>query len=121
MMKTLGCSLAGLGAQGSPLGRSHLDVQVGSSINQHLDHGFIPSSTGVHQWRHALCEANAHARLSANRAWGHVLHRCLPWEPDRGLLLDQLLIWDNPGSCARQEGLGLPLPGSGDIGHLNDE
>lgn len=67
MMKTLGCSLSGLGAQCSPLGLSHLDVQVGSGINQHLDHGFIPSSTGIHQRRHTLSEANADAKLSGNR------------------------------------------------------
>lgn len=70
---------------------THLDIQVCSSINQHLDHRFVPSSAGVHQRRHALHESKADAELPGYRAVT-IPQASAPETTGPGRLLDLLLI-----------------------------
>lgn len=84
---------------------AHLDVQVRSRINQHLDHGFVPGGAGVHQRRQTLRESKADAKPPGNGR-SRVLHRPLSRKPQL-VCWTQLLTLSSPASWLDL----LPLPG----------
>lgn len=96
----LGVIPAGLGPGCSSVGLPHLDVQVCPSINQHLDHRFVPSSAGIHQWRHTLSKSNARAELFANRTQHHVPTGLCPRNHRLGTPPPQPSILWSPRLCA---------------------
>lgn len=88
-----------------PAAVAHLDVQVRSRINQHLDHGFVPGGTGVHQWRQTLRASKADAKPPGNGR-SCVLHGP-PSQKPQSVCLTRLLVLSSPASWLDL----LPLPG----------
>lgn len=115
LLETRGCSpLDRAPGRGGPPGPAHLDVQVCSRVNQHLDHGFVPGSAGVHQRRQTLRESEGDAEPSASRRNDTYSRGRGPTHHSRVSCWTRLPTLSRPVSWLDL----LPLPGPLDTPHV---
>lgn len=50
-----------------------LAVDVGSGVQEHLDHGLVPADTGVHKGGHALQTAEGRLNKTLNIFYSHTV------------------------------------------------